>query len=132
MRKFVIVAILSAFLAIPLKAQDLWVSTHYEVARQQPIVTLVHQTPIYGKWFSNGFVDVWRNPKNGYPANEWSLFSKHWVTRPVTDNLSVSIGMEVLYNRAGVSFQFPKEMNFRPNNPKVYVNPKIGLQYKLY
>lgn len=115
------------------QAQDLYLNAHYDTRRQQPIMSAVHDTPLPGKFFATGFVEVWRNSESvGYPAGEWTMFSKHWVTYPLTDKLSASVGLEALVNRPGVAFQWPKEAVFRPGNRSLYITPKIGLTYQLY
>lgn len=114
-------------------AQDLYLSAHYDTRRQQPIVSAIHDTPLPGKFFATGFVEMWRNPTEvGYPAGEWSVFSKHWITRPLVEDLSVSVGLELLMNRPGVAFQWPQKATFRPGDRSVYVTPKIGLTYQVY
>lgn len=89
--------------------------------------------PLPGSLRINGFVETWRNPKNGYPAEEWSVFSKSWVTYPLTDRLSGSVGLEVVFNRPGVNTQWPFRTRFTPGSPRrVYAMPKIGLSYKVW
>jgi len=113
-------------------AQSLYVSAHYDAARGNPIVSINHDTPLPGPLFATGFVEAWRNPENGFPAEEWSLFSKQWVKYPLTGRLSASVGGEMLYNRAGASIQHPAEINFRPQDPKLHVLPKVGMTLKIY
>lgn len=115
------------------QAQDLYVTSHYDVRRQQPIMALVHDTPLPGKFFSTGYVEVWRNSERvGYPGGEWTLFSKHWITYPLTKRLSVSAELSFMLNRPGVAFQWPKEAVFQPGDRSLYFTPKIGLSYQIY
>jgi len=118
--------------AVPAQGQDLYLNAHYDAARGQPIMSAVHDTPIPGTpLFATGFVEVWRNPKTGYPANDWVMFSKHWIKYPLTKRLSASVGVEMLYNRAGVNFD-RLDIQFRPNDPKLHVAPKLGISLKVW
>lgn len=122
-------------LIVPLSAtaQDVWISSHYDAVRQQPIASVIYKMPLPGSLRINGFVETWRNPENGYPAEEWSVFSKSWVTYSLTDRLSGSVGLEVVFNRPGVNTQWPFRTRFTPGSPRrVYAMPKIGLSYKVW
>lgn len=112
-------------------AQNVYLSSHFDIRRQQPIVAVVHETPLPGPFFGNGYVEAWRNPSNGVPASEWTLFSKHWITYPVSDRLSVSLGLAFIYNRPGVNFQWPRQTTFFEDGRGPYFTPKIGLQYRI-
>lgn len=104
---------------------------HYDVARQSPIASMVYLKPVSERVMLNGFLESWRNNADGFPASEWSVFSKHWASYTLTSRLSLSTEVELLYNRAGVAFQFPSMMQFTPGHPKLYVTPKFGVQYRL-
>ena len=115
----------------PAKAQDVWLTAHYDVARQTPITSAVYQSPV-GPVFVNGFAEVWYNHDQAFPAKEWTLFSKHWVSYPLTRRLSASVELEFLLNRPGVAFRWPADMTFQPRDRTLYVTPKIGLSYKVF
>jgi hypothetical protein len=107
------------------------VSAHYDVARQSPIASMVYLKPVSQRMMVNGFLESWRNNADGFPSEEWSVFSKHWVQYALTNRLSLSTEVEFLYNRAGVAFQFPSVMQFTPGHPRLYVTPKFGVQYRI-
>lgn len=111
--------------------QDLWLTAHYDVARDAPITSAVYQAPL-GPFYANGFVEVWRNTSVGYPASEWVLFSKHWVQYPLTRRLSLSLELEVLKNRPGVDFKWPERITYVPDRPKLHLTPKIGASIKIF
>ena len=117
--------------ALPTHAQTtMLVGAHYDVARQAPIASLVYQKPTRGV-FVNGFLEAWRNNDTGFPADEWSVLSKHWISRGLTDRLSLSVEVEFLYNRAGVAFTYPRPVEYRPGDPRLHVTPKLGLMYRV-
>jgi hypothetical protein len=125
-------AFLLAFVPGVASGQSLHVTGHYDVRRQEPIVGLVHETPLPGKFYSTGYVEVWRNPPVGTPAGEWTAFSKHWITRPVVGNLSVSLEVSIMFNRPGVAFRWPTRTTFFEDGPGPHVTIKPGLQYQIY
>lgn len=108
------------------------VGAHYDVARQTAIGQAVYLTPVVDKLVLNGFLEVWNNNDTGFPANQVSVFSKHWLEYPLTDRLNASLNLEILYNRAGVDFKWPSQMQFEPNEHRgPYVTPKIGFTYRV-
>lgn len=131
--RLAIVGVCLMTFVVSANGQDVWITSHYDVVRQQPIASVVYQTPLPGPFRANGFVETWRNPENGYPASEWSVFSKSWVTYPITSRLSGSVGLEVVFNRPGVNTQWPMKTEFTPGPPRrVYAMPKVGLSYKVW
>jgi hypothetical protein len=126
-------AAVACILAIPsvASAQPVIVSAHYDVAREAPIASVVYSR-LVGPVFVNGFLEAWRNGPTGFPANEWSVFSKHWVSRRITERVSLSVELEVLYNRAGVAFSFPAPIDFRPGERRLHVAPKVGLSFRAF
>lgn len=125
------VAALLLFLAVPAQAQtSIIASAHYDVAREAPIAAVVYTKPMK-RVFVTGFVETWKNNKTGFPGGEWSVFSKHWISKGITPRLSFSVEVELLYNRAGVAFTFPRPVDYRYGNPRLHVTPKIGLSYRL-
>ncbi|HEX7072327.1 MAG TPA: hypothetical protein VF190_16050 [Rhodothermales bacterium] len=110
----------------------LLVGAHYDVARQTVIGETVYFAPIVPKLNLNGFLEVWNNNDIGFPANQVSVFSKHWLEYELTDRLNASLNLEFLYNRAGVDFKWPNEVRFEPNERRgPYVTPKIGFTYRI-
>lgn len=106
------------------------VTAHYDIKKESVIYGVVYQQPIGEKLFWNGFVDVWHNPNEPtltFPANKWVIQSKHWVSYSITQSLSASVEMNVMYNLADAwSYGNP----FRQD--KIYAFPKIGVQYRLW
>ena len=108
------------------------VGAHYDVARQSAIGQVVYLTPVFEKLTLNGFLEVWNNNDTGFPANQVSMFSKHWLEYPLTNRLNASLNLEVLYNRAGVDFKWPHEMQFEQNEHRgPFVTPKVGFTYRI-
>ena len=130
-KKVVATASLLLLMATPSLGQSLNVSVLHDVNRNTPIVGMSYSKPLPHKLFLVGFAEAWKNNSYGYPSGKWSFFSKHWLSRGVTKRLSITMGVEVLYNRAGVDFSFPERMSFNPGDPKVYVTPKFGATYRI-
>jgi hypothetical protein len=121
-------------LVIPVHAQPkpmVLIGSHYDLARQAPIASVVYQVPVADRVFVNGFAEAWQNNDRAYPAGEPSIFSKHWISYSLTPRLSLSTEVEWIWNRAGVDFLWPREMQFQPGNRRVYVTPKIGATYRV-
>lgn len=110
----------------------LLVGAHYDVNRQAPIGQAVYLAPLRSRLTLNGFLEIWANNEKGYPASQGSVFSKHWLDYAVTDRLAASLNVEFLYNRAGVDFKWPREMQFEQDRHRgPYVTPKIGFTYRI-
>lgn len=105
------------------------VNGHFDVARQSPIASVVYQKPVSEKIFVNGFVETWWNTDIGLPAEQWTVFSKNWVSYALTPRFSTSVEVELLFNRPGVAIKFPEEMMFQEQ--KAYIIPKIGFSYRV-
>lgn len=125
----------SLLLAFETPAQPqptLLVGAHYDVFRQAPIASAVYLAPIRPRLTLNGFLEVWTNNEKGYPASQGSVFSKHWLDYAFTDRLAGSLNLEIIYNRAGVDFTWPREMQFEPDEHRgPYVTPKLGFTYRI-
>lgn len=104
-------------------------TSHFDIARQAPIASVVYQHPVAERVFVNGFVEAWWNTDLGLPQKKVTVFSKNWVSYSVTPRLSTSVEVEFLYNRPGVAIKFPQEITFQEE--KVYVIPKIGFAYRV-
>lgn len=104
-------------------------TSHFDIARQAPIASVVYQHPVAERVFVNGFVEAWWNTDLGLPQEKVTLFSKNWVSYALTSRLSTSVELEFLYNRPGVAIKFPQEITFQEE--KVYVIPKIGFAYRV-
>lgn len=104
-------------------------SAHYDVARQAPIGSVVYQKPLPGSLFLNGFVEAWYNPPEAYPPKKAVLFSKHWISYPLTRRLSVSTEVEISRNMAGAWARFPEPVPFEED--RFHVQPKVGISYRI-
>ena len=130
-KKTVSLIVLILAMATPSFAQSVIVSALYDINRDAPIVAVSHSRPLPHGLFLVGFAEAWMNSSIGFPANEWSFFSKHWISKGVTKRLSVTMGVEASYNRAGIDFVYPFKAIYNPTSPKVYITPKIGFSYRV-
>lgn len=107
------------------------VSAHWDIYKQAPIYSFVYQQPVAGGLFWNGFVEAWHNPAGdlAYPADKWIIQSKHWLALSF-GKISLSTEIQVMYNLPDAWKRYPKTEYFQEN--RVYIMPKIGLQYRVW
>jgi hypothetical protein len=105
-------------------------SAHYDLQKEIPIIEVVYEIPAL-PFFINGFFEIEYDHTGGILHDEWAVMSRHWVSYSLTRRLSLSVETEVSYNHARGWRRWPTEEFFDPTDPKLYVQPKIGFQYRL-
>ena len=129
---FLAFAILALFVCLDVQAQNLFISSHYDIARETPIFGTNYSYPVSEKVHVVGFAEMWYNPEGyAYPENSWPVFSKHWVTYGLTSRFSLSMELEISRNLPGAwsRSSILSSYSFEPD--RWHAQPKIGASFRL-
>ncbi|MEX0945671.1 MAG: hypothetical protein WDZ38_08330 [Balneolaceae bacterium] len=113
-------------------AQSLFISSHYDIARETPIIGTNYSYPISENMLIVGFAEMWYNPENyAYPEESWPIFSKHWVTYELTPRFSLSMELEVSRNLAGAWSRSSILGAYLFEPDRWHAQPKIGASFRV-
>ena len=125
-------AILALFVCLDVQAQNLFMTSHYDIARETPIFGTNYSYPVSEKVHVVGFAEMWYNPEGyAYPEDSWPVFSKHWVTYGLTSRFSLSMELEISRNLPGAwsRSSILSSYSFEPD--RWHAQPKIGASFRL-
>ncbi len=119
--------------ALPAHAQSLFVTSHYDIAREAPIFGTNYNYALTEDVFLVGFAEMWYNPENyAYPEDSWPVFSKHWVSYALTSRFSLSVELEISRNLPGAWSRSPVIGSYTFEPDRWHVQPKVGASFRVF
>lgn len=131
-----IIAIAATILLIsslPLTAQNLFITSHYDIARETPIFGTTYSYPLSENAQVVGFAEMWYNPENyAFPESKWPVFSKHWVTYDLSSRFSLSMELEISRNLPGAWARSSVLGSYIFEPDRWHAQPKVGASFRVF
>lgn len=119
--------------AVPVYAQSLYVSSHYDLAREAPIFGANYNYAFSEDIYLVGFAEMWYNPEHyAFPEDSWPVFSKHWVSYALTSRLSLSVELEISRNLPGAWSRSPVIGTYTFEPDRWHLQPKVGASFQVF